>query len=314
MKYLNCISIVTLLGLVSCNSKPNDITDLPSHYVTLDDSIQVHYKYWGEGHNTMLFVHGFGCDINAWEMQFDAFRDTPDMRMIFVDLPGYGKSDKPQVNYTLHFFSLALTKVLDYEKCNYAFFVGHSLGTPVCRQTSFENPTRVAGLCDIDGVYCLYPKLSENPTPEELVAAEGYEAAVQGFASSFDGDVCRDNIIGFVQSLTGPNTPAFVTEYAMNSMPETPEYVASSTMHNLIDRQWWTGDPIHCVTEVICTQNSGLEPDNCEQMQALYTEMQYTELETCGHFIQMEQPELVNDCLRRMIDTAIMKNLEDRQP
>lgn len=304
------VSAFLLLSIVSCNKPPEDITDLPSQYVTLDDSIKVHYKLWGEGPKTLVFVHGFGCDMNAWESQFDAFRDEQDMRLLFVDLPGYGQSDKPHVDYTLSFLSHAVKSVLREAKCDYVVLVGHSLGTPVCRQTIFETPLNVAGICDIDGVYCLYPKLSDNPTLEELAAAEEYEAAVQGFASSFDGDACQQNIAGFVQSLAGPNTPVQITEYAMSCMPQTPEYVASSTMHNLIERKWWNGFPIPFPTEVICTQNSGLEPDNREQMQALYPAMQYTELESCGHFIQMEQPELVNDCLRRLMNTVIQNNLE----
>lgn len=294
----------------ACQPKPDSIAALPSQYVTLDDSIQVHYKIWGLGTRTMLFVHGFGCDMNAWESQFDAFRDDPTMQLVFVDLPGYGQSDKPHVDYDLSFFSRAVISVLDDVKCSYAFLVGHSLGTPVCRQTLIANPSRVAGLCDIDGVYCLYPNLPADPTAEEQAAADAYEAAVQAFASSFDGAACRDNITGFVQSLAGPETPASITDYAMSCMPETPEYVASSTMHHLIDRQWWTPFPIPFATEVICTRNSGLEPDNREQMLAFYPAMQYTELETCGHFIQMEQPELVNDCLRRMMETAIQDNIE----
>lgn len=314
-------AFMLLACTVGCTQQPDSIEALPSQYVTLDDSIQIHYKTWGDGPKTVMFVHGFGCDMNTWEAQFDALRDglTPsskgeggnmDMRLIFIDLPGYGQSDKPHVDYTLSFFSKAVTKVLDEVKCDYAFLVGHSLGTPVCRQTLMERPWRVAGLMDIDGVYCLYPKLSDSPTEEELAASMAYEEAVQGFASSFDGDACKENITGFVLSLGGPQTPAAITDYAMSCMPETPEYVASSTMHNLIDRQWWTDFPIPFPVEVLCTQNSGLEPDNRQQMQALYPAMQYTELETCGHFIQMEQPELVNDCLRRLIDTAIRNNMD----
>ncbi len=313
MKHSVFLSLMALIAgsfFSGCNQKPDSIAALPSHFVKLNDSIQVHFKQWGNGPRTVMFVHGFGCDMNAWEAQFDAFRDDKDMRLLFIDLPGYGQSDKPHVDYTLSFFSKAVASVLEEVKCDFSFLVGHSLGTPVCRQTIFEHPSAVAGLMDIDGVYCLYPKLSDNPTDEELAAAKAYEEAVLGFAASFDGDACKENIIGFVQSLAGPHTPASITDYAMNCMPETPEYVASSTMHNLIDRQWWNGFPIPFSVEVICTQNSGLEPDNQEQMQALYTEMEYTELETCGHFIQMEQPQLINDCLKRLIRTAINNNLE----
>ena len=304
------VALLPLLAAAGCGQKPDSIESLPSRYVTLDDSISVHYKAWGEGPKTVLFVHGFGCDMNAWEEQFDALRDEQDIRLLFIDLPGYGQSDKPHTDYTLSLFSHAVTSVLDEVKCDYAFLVGHSLGTPVCRQTLMERPWRIAGIMDIDGVYCLYPKLTDNPTDEELAAAQAYEEAVQGFAASFDGEACEENITAFVQSLAGPETPAAITEYAMSCMPQTPQYVASSTMHNLIDRQWWTDFPIPFPTEVICTQNSGLEPDNRDRMLAFYPAMQYIELETCGHFIQMEQPALVNDCLHRLISTVITNNVE----
>ena len=303
-------SAIASMSMLSCQQKYDSIESLPSQYVTMDDSIKVHYKQWGEGLHTVMFVHGFGCDMNTWEEQYDAFRDDKDMRLLFIDLPGYGNSDKPHVDYTLSFFCNSIVAVLNEVNCGYVHLVGHSLGTPVCRQMLYEHPTNVAGIMDIDGVYCFYPQLSDESTEEEQAAAKAYEEAVQGFAASFDGDACKDNITGFVQSLAGPQTPASITDYAMSCMPETPEYVASSTMHNLIDRQWWHGFPIPFATEVICTQNSGLEPDNHEKMQALYTSLEYTELETCGHFIQMEQPQLINDCVKRLISTAIKNNME----
>lgn len=305
-----CLLLMLTWALTACSNAPADIADLKSAYTTLDDSIRVHYKTWGEGPKTLLFVHGFGCDMNTWEAQFDAFKQDKDLRLVFVDLPGYGQSDKPHVDYTLSFFSRAVYTVMDEIKCDYTFLAGHSLGTPVCRQMTFDNPSRIGGICDVDGVYCLYPHISENPSAEEQEKAAAYEQAVQGFASSFDGETCRENITGFVQSLAGPDTPAAITDYAMSCMPETPEYVASSTMHNLIDRQWWSGFPIPFYTEVICTQNSGLEPDNKEQMAALYPSMEYTELETCGHFIQLEQPEIVNKCLIRLMETVALNNLK----
>lgn len=312
MKKNNILSILVVLPLFfACNSIPNDIANLQSHYVTINDSIQVHYKYWGNGPETMVFVHGFGCDMNAWEAQYDAFKTEKDFRMVFVDLPGFGKSDKPHVDYTLNFFGDGVRAAMNDLHVTYASFVGHSLGTPVCRQMLLTQPSNVAGICDVDGVYCLYPKLSENPTEEELAKSLAYDEAVQVFASSFDGEDCRSNIEGFVQSLSGPNTPSSIVEYAMQTMPNTPEYVASSTMHNLIDRKWWHEFPIPFSVEVICTQNSGLEPDNREQMLALYPQAGYTELETCGHFIQMEQPELVNERLNILRQSIKTMNLED---
>jgi hypothetical protein len=56
---------------------------------------------------------------------------------------------------------------------------------------------------------------------------------------------------------------------------------------------------------VICTQNSGLDPDNKQKMLRLYPNLDYTELTTCGHFIHMEQPEMFNNKLKAFIASQI---------
>ena len=278
--------IATALG---CSKTPASIKKLPSMYVRMD-SVKVHYKTSGRGDKAVVFVHGFGCDMYSWERQFEGLKGIKGLRMIFMDLPGFGGSDKPHVDYTLQYFADAVNAVMAAESVDSAVLVGHSLGTPVCRQVLLTGGK--GALCDIDGVYCFY----SDPVSHE------YEAAIQAFADSFTGEDCRANIEGFVTSLAGPDTPASITEYAMSTMPLTPEYVASSTMRNLVERKWWTGEPILVPVKIICTQNSGLDPDNKEKMAALYPRMDYTELTTCGHFIQMEQPELVNEQILDLLD------------
>ena len=84
----------------------------------------------------------------------------------------------------------------------------------------------------------------------------------------------------------------------MSVMPETPQYVASSAMQNLVDKRWWNTSTITDPVMVICTQNSGLDPDNKAKMQKLYPVLDYTELTDCGHFIHMEQAEMFNSKLK----------------
>lgn len=275
------VAAAVVIATFGCSKTPASIKDLPSRFARLD-SVNIHYKECGSGENAVVFVHGFGCDMNSWEKQYEGLKGERGLRMIFIDLPGFGGSDKPRVEYTLQYFADAVNAVMAAERVDSAVFVGHSLGTPVCRQVLLTGGK--GALCDIDGVYCFY---SEPISPE-------YEAAIQAFADSFTGEGCRANIEGFVTSLAGPDTPATITEYAMSTMPLTLEYVASSTMRNLVERKWWTGEPIQVPAKIICTRNSGLDPDNKEKMAALYPRMDYIELTTCGHFIQMEQPELVN--------------------
>ena len=299
MKRIILLLLAALL-LVGCSHQPQTLDEVKSEYVTINDSVNVHYKIWpphsnnqtikqSSNQNTLCFIHGFGCDMNTWEKQFEAFRDE-DMQLVFIDLPGYGKSDKPQVDYTLDFFAHAIDEVLNANGIKDAVFVGHSLGTPVCRHTLLT--TNHGGeLVDVDGVYCFY---DGTETPE-------YVEAINQFGHAFDGPDCREVITGFVSSLSGTDTPQWVTDYAMSVMPETPQYVASSTMQHLVERQWWPNQQLSIPVMVICTQNSGLDPDNEQKMQALYPNLDYTELTTCGHFIHMEQAEMFNTKLKAFV-------------
>ena len=275
--------------LAGCSIKPEKLADIASEYVAVNDSVRIHYKRYGDGDKTICFVHGFGCDLNTWEKQFEALRDEHNLQLVFIDLPGYGESSKPHVEYTLDFFAKAVNAVLDKEHVGDVVLVGHSLGTPVCRQGLMSG--RHGNLVDIDGVYCFY---DGTETPE-------YVEAVNQFGHAFDGPECSEVIAGFVTSLAGPETPQYITDYAMSVMPKTPQYVASSTMRNLVERQWWSQRPIQTKTMVVCTQNSGLDSDNRQKMEQLYPHLDYTELTTCGHFIHMEQPEMFNEKLKTFI-------------
>lgn len=276
-----------LLLCVAC--KPKTIADIPSQYVTLEDGSKVHYKVCGSGGITLLFVHGFGCDVNVWEKQYEAFRhDT--IRMVFVDLPGYGQSDKPETAYTLDYFADAVKAVIDQLQLRRVVLVGHSLGTPVCRQVVFKYPDISAALCDIDGVYCFYSDDSDSAN---------YRHQINDFVEMFHGEGYKKNIIDFVSTLSGPFTPEWVMTYALSTMPHTEENVAYSTMSNLVDPAYWTGEKINIPTLILCTRNSGLDADNKLKMDELYNDATYVELANTGHFIMMEDAGIFNNLLER---------------
>ena len=104
----NIIILLLTMLLVGCGHQPQTLDDVKSEFITIDDGVKIHYKIWNKTANTegktLCFVHGFGCDMNTWEKQFEAFRDE-DVQLLFIDLPGYGKSDKPVTDYTFGFFA-----------------------------------------------------------------------------------------------------------------------------------------------------------------------------------------------------------------
>lgn len=298
MNYRNLIKVAAaitmcaaaaVMALEGCVKKSVALDEVKSRYATMECGVRIHYKEVGDSQDSLciLFVHGFGCDLNSWREQCGYFAGKA--RELFVDLPGYGLSDKPDTAYTLDFFADAVRTVMNEANAKRAVLVGHSLGTPVCRQLALTYPQLVCGLVDVDGVYCFYPADSVTV------------AAYQEFADSFDCDSVSSVIAGFVESLCTEGTPASVREYALSVMPATPRFIASSTMKNLVEERYWTGERIDVPVLAFASVNSQIPQGYGEILGSLYPELDYRELDSCGHFIMMEQPALFNAALDRWI-------------
>src|ERR1044071_7231498 len=119
-----------------------------SHFAKLD-ATRVHYFSYGKGEEALVLIHG-------WTQNADAWRDNaPDFarrnRVIVVELPGHGLSDKPQTTYTMDYFARAVDAVLRDAKVKRAVLVGHSMGTPVARQFYRKYPQKTLGIVIVDG-------------------------------------------------------------------------------------------------------------------------------------------------------------------
>ena len=82
--------------------------------------------------------------MNFWRMQVPAFETKS--RVIAIDLPGHGRSDKPQIDYTMDLFARAIDAVLRDAKVDRAVLVGHSMGVPVVRQFYRKYPEKTRAL------------------------------------------------------------------------------------------------------------------------------------------------------------------------
>ena len=140
---------------------PADSLDAaPSRFATLEGA-KVHYKSLGDpaARTAVVFVHGWSCDLTSWRAQVPAFEGKA--RMLLVDLPGHGKSDRPDVDYTMERFGRAVEAVTRDAGVERALFVGHSMGTPVIREFARKYPQKTLGLVAVDGALRL-PKMERG--------------------------------------------------------------------------------------------------------------------------------------------------------
>ena len=106
-------------------------------------NIEIGYLDEGQG-DVVLLIHGLGSNAKAW------LRNIPELakdhRVIAVDLPGYGVSDKGHYLYSLSFYAQVLDEFLTGLDIEQATWVGHSMGGQIAMVAALERPDRVAKL------------------------------------------------------------------------------------------------------------------------------------------------------------------------
>ena len=131
------------------NSTHNDSLPLPTgHYVTLDNGLTLHYLEAGTG-PTVVWLHGSGPGASGYSNfkgNYPVFAEAG-YRNIVLDLPGFGRSDKPDdVNYDLAFFVSSLQGFLDKTGIDRCTLLGNSLGGAIALGATLAYPERVEKL------------------------------------------------------------------------------------------------------------------------------------------------------------------------
>ena len=103
------------------------------------------------GEPTLLALHGLASNARWWDLVAD--RLVPAHRVIAVDLPGHGLSDRPDTGYDFDTVSRATSRV-----CSAALHhpepvvvVGHSWGATVALSFAVNHPELTLGVICIDG-------------------------------------------------------------------------------------------------------------------------------------------------------------------
>jgi len=106
-------------------------------------NLELAYIDEGQG-DAILLIHGLGSNAKGWQ------RNIPELsaqhRVIAVDLPGYGRSDKGYFEYSLPFYAQVLTEFLSELGIAEATWAGHSMGGQIAMIAALDYPARVQNL------------------------------------------------------------------------------------------------------------------------------------------------------------------------
>ncbi|MGK7394701.1 MAG: alpha/beta fold hydrolase [Candidatus Cyclobacteriaceae bacterium M3_2C_046] len=285
------ISIILFIFITSCDLSEKILENVSSSYITLNDS-KIHYKEYGQGEKTLIFVHGWGCDLNTWKYQFDQFKDK--YHLVLIDLPGFGQSDKVEKDYSIDLFAQSVLEIISDLEIRNPVLVAHSMGLPVAIEVLKQMNSESAILCNIDGVYFDFPT--------DCIENIQYKEGLTEFANMFMGDNYKQNVEQLCNEFITESTPEDVRNYIRSTMTETPQKIGYQSMKSLIDQKHWDKEIINNQTIAIYAKTADLPPNNESILKKQFPNLTYIEMDNVNHFLMMEKPKPVNNILKEFIE------------
>lgn len=269
---LLCSCLLVLLSAGVAHS-----SELESRFAKYGET-KVHYQMSGKGREALIFVHGWTCDSNFWRGQVGAF---PGLRVVAVDLPGHGQSDRPRVDYTMDYFARSIEAVMRDAGVKRAVLVGHSMGAPVIRQFYRLYPERTLGLVIVDGA--LRPIL-----PKEQMG-------------QFIGRLRRDYQTAAPQMVDGTlmqMRDVKLKGEIRRTMLSAPDYVAISAFEGMADEKVYEEDPIKVPVLAVLAKSPFWPADTEQFLRSLAPQLEFYMWADVSHFLMMEKPQEFNQTLQ----------------
>jgi pimeloyl-ACP methyl ester carboxylesterase len=254
------------------------------------DTIRVHYRNYGEGKEAIVFIHGWSCNLNFWKANIPAFVNQS--RVIAIDLPGHGESDKPQANYSMDLFARAIDAALTDAGVERATLVGHSMGTPVIRQFYRKYPNKTRALVIVDGSLRPFDRAQMKQFMEPLRGPNYKEQA--------------ERMIGFISQMVKDKK---TVEEIRAAMMSTPQHVMVGAMDAMMDDAIWKQDKINSPTLAVMAKQPQWDAEYEKLVRELVPGIDYQMWEGVSHFLMMDEPQKFNDTVLAFLkNNKLIKN------
>jgi sigma-B regulation protein RsbQ len=249
------------------------------------DHLRVHYTNYGKGDTALFFVHGWSCDETVWAEQEPALAGK--IRVITIDLPGHGQSDKPQtIEYNKDLYVRAIDAVMSDGEVKSVVLVGHSNGTPFARHYYRKFPAKVKALVVVDGPLRSF---FDRDTMEKFVVP-------------LRGDNYPEAAGRVIAGMTKPIKDAALRDKIKALMLKTPQHVAVSEFEATANEDLWKEDKIDVPVLMIMAKQPAWSPEYEQWVRKLIPKLDYQVWENVSHFVMMEKPREFNAALLKFLE------------
>ncbi|MBW4614331.1 MAG: alpha/beta hydrolase [Desmonostoc vinosum HA7617-LM4] len=278
------------------------------------NGINLHYVTQGEG-PLMLMLHGFPEFWYSWRHQIQEF--AKDFRVVALDLRGYNDSDKPkeQSAYVMDEFVADVKGViqgLGYQKC---VLVGHDWGGAIAWNFAYQYPDLVERLIVLNLPHPA--KFAQSlRTPQQLLRSNYIFLFQLPFLpelllQSLDYRAIEMALKGMAVNKNA-FSPADIDAYKNAAAKRGAITAMLNYYRNIFQQKMFNQDwgVLEVPTLMIWGENDAALGKELTYGTAAYVrDLQIKYIPNCSHWVQQEQPELVNQYMRDFLLSLCISQL-----
>ena len=285
--------------ITACSSPPSiptkfDAIERMSIQTVLVHDQRIAYLDVGTGPPVIL-IHGFGGSMWQWEYQQHAL--SQHFRVITLDLPGSGLSDKPEIDYRPDQMLDYFVGFMDGVKIPQATLVGNSMGAGLAIGMALAHPSRVDKLVLIDGLPQQVMTKLTSPSVRRALETSAPSWLVS-FGNKLFGRLMTESVLKEIVHDPALLTPAVIERSDRNRQRPGLIKPLLTVRENL--PLWESGfatrigDIIH-PTLVIWGEEDRVFPIAVgEELHQTIKGSRFIRIPTAGHIPQWERPDMVN--------------------
>ena len=287
LRFTAIIGLAILFGVISCQMQPGISQLLVEEGDAMSaDGISIHYKLYGKGDVSLVFVHDWCTNMKYWEEQVPSF--GVNFKVVTLDLAGHGQSGDGRADWTIQAFGQDVAAVVEKLDLQNVVLIGHGMGGPVVLEAAKLIPEKAIGLVGADSFNDLYMiGLDEENVQLALIPyQENYQEQIrehvrlQWFAPKSDHGLMSEIILDMIK---------------------TPKEVALGTLRGLL--MYEAVESLKQVQlDVRCIQTTHMDA-SYEVVQKNAKSIWVEYLDGLGHFIMLEDSQAFGGNTRNATST-----------
>ena len=265
------------------------------------NGVSLHYEDYGDGEETIVFVHGLLMNHHMFDDQVDAFMAK--YRCIAFDLRGQGQSEVTAAGYDMDNLTLDTVELIEALECGPCHFVGLSMGGFIGMRLAIHYPHLLRTLSLIE--------TSADPEPKENL--KGYRMMVRiGRLFGFWPLIGRLSSIMFGRDFLTNASKKETREHWQNNIKTLNRIGTSRAATGVIDRKGvyqQLGKITTPTLIVVGDQDVATTPEKSQRMQEAIAKSKLVVIPGAGHSSSIEKPTQVTRALETLIHSQVTSPL-----